>query len=111
MMLMIRALSGLLLVSLLLAGCGFGRSRPPLHLRIAVDPEEEIYVLDGRTMGREQLWEELRYIADVDRNPVSGYCRARIGIISRQGISSRRVQELVNYLNSQGVHNIYFTAQ
>ena len=106
----IRALSGLLL-ALLLSGCGLGRSRPPLHLRIVVDPDDAVYVLDNRTMAREQLWEELRYIADADRNPVSGYCRARVGIVSRQGISERRVQNLVNYLNSQGVHNIYFVSQ
>ncbi|MFW5858569.1 MAG: hypothetical protein ACOCYP_00960 [Planctomycetota bacterium] len=92
------------------AGCGEPHRHPP-HLQITVVPDSTVYVLNGRKMGKDQLWRELEYIAERNRNAITGSARARVAVQSQRGLSDRRVQQLTNYLISLGLDKIYYPGQ
>ncbi len=102
------ALIGLVLA--VFAGCGEPHRHPP-HLQITVVPDSTVYVLNGRKMGKDQLWRELAYIADRNRNEITGSARARVALQSKRGLSDRRVQLLTNYLVSLGLDKVYYLTQ
>lgn len=94
-----------------LSGCMFDRPKPVPQYVVTVQPDVNLYQLDGRPLAYDQLQTELRSIADKNRQSATGNARAYVKIVTQPGASWDRTIEVVDFCATVGLDKIETTGR
>jgi len=104
--------AALLLLVLVVAGCGLGGRghEPPPTFAVEVEGPNE-FVFQGEAMDRAALYDRLETLGQVGRNPITNSTRSRINIIADGGAANATARKLMQHCSSVGLANVYFQPQ